>query len=123
MERQLKKYSYRKGALPEQDQEFQQASAYGAVRLGERYVFWKRGFRWYLVELGEVSRAYRRVEAVDTKMCCGNVNFDIQKLVLLLEDGSSLELLIGEGMPREAEALFQEMRGRCPGIQYGKPKA
>lgn len=123
MGNQLKEYIYRKGDSPEKDQEFLQAAPYGGVKAGEKYMFWKKGFRWYVVEMDRVQRIYRRVEVVDTKMCCGNVNFDIQKLIFLLEDQSSLELLIGEGMLKEAEILYRELQERYPQIQYGKPKA
>ena len=123
MEHTLKTYSYRKGDSPDIDQEYRQASAYGAIKKGENHIFWKKGFRWYLVDISRIQRAYRRIDAVDTKMCCGNVNFDIQKLILILEDQSHLELLIGEGKLREAEALYLRLQEQYPQIQYGKPKA
>lgn len=122
MNHNLKQYRYRKGHSPDMDQEYRLASSYGAVKKGEHYIFWKKGFRWYRIEISRIQRVYRRIEAVDTKMCCGNVNFDIQKLVLILEDQDCLELMIGEGMPREAEALYRELQEQYPRIQYGKPK-
>lgn len=113
---------YRQGADAGMDQEFRQGAPYGRVKIGQTYIFWKKGLRWYQAEVSRVRRAYRRVEAVETKMCCGNANFDIQKLILILDDDTRLELLIGEGTPREAEALYQEMKSRYPRLQYGKPQ-
>ncbi|MDY3919728.1 MAG: hypothetical protein SOZ59_12155 [Candidatus Limivivens sp.] len=117
-----KDWIYRKKENPDLDQEFAQASPYGKVKLGTRFIFWKKGLKWYRTPLEEIIRAFRRIEAVDTKMCCGNVNFDIQKLVLIGKAGTETELLIGEGNPREAEALYRDLQARCPGIAYGKEK-
>lgn len=117
-----KTYSYSRGLDAAADQDFMQGAAYGRVKLGRKYIFWKKGFRWYTVEITHVQRAYRRVEAVDTKMCCGNVNFDIQKLMLCLDDGAVLELLIGEGTLREAEGLYRDLQAAHPEIEYGKPQ-
>lgn len=122
MEHNLKQYSYRKGNSPDMDQEYRLASSYGAVKKGEHYIFWKKGFRWSRIEINRIQRVYRRIEAVDTKMCCGNVNFDIQKLVFILEDQDCLELMIGEGTPREAEALYGNCRNSIPGFNMGNQK-
>ncbi|MDO5344562.1 MAG: hypothetical protein Q4E91_02325 [Lachnospiraceae bacterium] len=113
---------FRRGQNAGMDQEFGQGAPYGKVKIGQEHIFWKKGLRWYQVEVSRIRRAYRRVEAVDTKMCCGNANFDIQKLILVLDDDTRLELLIGDGMPREGEALYQEMKNRYPQLQYGKPQ-
>ena len=53
-------------------------------------------------------------------MCCGNVNFDIQKLVIELKDGTSCELVVSEGVPREAEVLYYALQNQRPEILYGK---
>lgn len=73
-----------------------------------------------MAELAGIRRAYRRVEEVNSKMCCGNVNFDIQKLVLVLEEEVCVEVLIGDGIPKEAEALYKKLKDENPQIQYGK---
>ena len=111
---------YRRNEVSSLDLEFREAEQYGKVKLGKEYIFWKKGLKWYLERYDNISRAFRRIEAVDTKMCCGNVNFDIQKLVLILEDGNETELLIGEGMPGEAEALYKKLQEIRPEISYGK---
>ena len=113
-------YTYKKGENTILDQEFITGEPYGKVKLAEHTIFWKQGLRWRCLDLSAVRQAFRRVEAVNTKMCCGNVNFDIQKLVLILRDGTELELLIGEGTLREAEKLFERMKEKHNGIQYGK---
>lgn len=118
--KELMEFQYRKKEMELTDQEFESSSRYGKIKLGENRIFWKKGFSWYQVEFDKIYRIYRRIEAVDTKMCCGNVNFDIQKLVLVLKDGTEVEALIGDGMPREAEVLYEKLKERAPEICYGK---
>ena len=111
---------YKKNQITEVTQDFEHGSLYGKVKLWSDYIFWKKSFSWKYVDMDEIRRAYRRVEAVDTKMCCGKVNFDIQKLVVELKDDTSYELLIGEGISKEAEALWAVFKERRPGILFGK---
>ncbi|MDO4323118.1 MAG: hypothetical protein Q4C61_11370 [Lachnospiraceae bacterium] len=118
--RELKEFRYQKNTDHLLDQEFEHSSRYGKVRLGDKNIFWKKGFSWYCVKLEEVVRSFRRIEAVDTKMCCGNVNFDIQKLVLILKDGTELEALVGDGMVKEAEILYERLKVCMPDIAFGK---
>ena len=116
----MKSGSYQKGDNKKADLEFEQSIRYGNVKVGTDYIFFKKGLRWYQAEFGDVRRAYRRIEGVDAKMCCGNVNFDIQKLVRTGKDETQLELLIGEGAWREADVLEQVIRERHPEIPFGK---
>lgn len=112
--------TYKKNQISAVTEEFEQGSLYGKVKLGLDHIFWKKAFSWKYVSMAEIHRVYRRVEAVDTKMCCGKVNFDIQKLILELKDGTSCELLIGEGTPKEAEALWSVFKEQRPEILFGK---
>ena len=115
-----KRYTYKKGEDSLLDQEFEQASKYGKVKIGNQAVFWKKGLGWNGVLLSDVKRAFRRIQAVDTKMCCGNVNFDTQKLVLILKDNTELELVLGDGMPKEAELMYSTLQERAPQVLFGK---
>lgn len=112
--------TYKKNQIPVVTEDFEQGRFYGKVKLGVQYIFWKKAFSWKYVAMDEICRVYRRVEAVDTKMCCGRVNFDIQKLLAELKDGTSCELLIGEGTPKEAEALWAAFKEQRPEILFGK---
>ncbi len=113
---------YKKGENEFADREFAAASQYGKVKLADKMIFWKKGLRWYGIGLECVERAFRRIETVNAKLCCGKVNFDIQKLVLILKDSTELELLVGEGTPKEAELLFEKFREKNAetGILFGK---
>lgn len=115
-----KEYIYARGSNPAADQSYDEANTYGKVKLGGDWIFWKEGLRQCALQLTGVQRAYRRVEEVPAKLCCGRTNFDVQSLVLVLSDGNELSLKIGEGTQREAEALFAALKQAHPELEYGK---
>ena len=57
------------------------------------------------------------------KLCCGGHSFIIERLVLLLNDGTELELYIGDDMEKKAIALLDTLRAGHPEILFGKPAA
>lgn len=116
----LKQYVYSKGASEALDTQFAAASVYERVKLGQTHLFWKAGLRWYCVPLDRVQRIFRRVETVYGKMCCGRQSFVIERLVLILTDGTELEIYIGDDVKTKAEALLQALKETHPKIQYGK---
>lgn len=120
MKQSLEEFRYKKQKFPELDQEFKAGGLYGKIKLGNKHLFWKKGLYWYYVPFSKLTRIFRRIEAVNSKMCCGNVSFDIQKLVCCCDD-TQLELLIGEGNEREAAQLFLDIKQQHPDLLYGKP--
>ena len=112
--------TYKSNLSPSVTHDFENADQYGKVKLGTDYLFWKKSFSWQYVPITDIKRVYRRVEAVDTKVCCCNVNFDIQKLIVELKDETVCELLIGEGIASEAEALFSSFKKQRPELSFGK---
>ena len=117
----LKPYVYKKGENPALDAEFSAGQDYGWVRPGQTAVFWKAGLRWHVVLLTQVQRIFRRVEPVYGKLCCGGHSFIIERLVLILKDGTELELYIGDDMEKKAAALLELLRSAHPEIAFGKP--
>lgn len=113
-------YLYKSGLKEAVDCDFKEAVAYVRVKLGGKHIFWKKGLKWNVISIDEVERAYRRVEEVKTKVCCGPANFDIQKLILVLKNGENIEIRIGDGTKREAEELFAKMQQLHPELKYGK---
>ncbi len=120
-----KELTYTRGKNPQLDTEFEVAVPYGKVKLTPDRIFWKAGLRWFAVPLSRVRQAYRQVEYVYGKLCCGGSNFDIQRLVLVLDDETSLELIIGDNqigdhIKHQAEALFLALQDAHPELKYGK---
>ncbi len=120
-----KNHIYSRGRDLIADQDFGSSAAYGKIRLGQTHIFWKKGLRWYTVSLDQVSRAYRQVEFVYGKLCCGGSSFDIQRLALVLQNGETLILTVGDNqigdqIKKEAEVLYQVLQETHPGWQFGK---
>lgn len=116
-----KPFLYVKRKHPALDADFETATSYGRLKLGEEAVFWELGFRWYAVEIARVQRAYRRVEETLMQVGCRPGVKGIQKLMLVLDNGSTLALQIGEGDREEvAEALYAALQAAHPELEYGK---
>lgn len=116
----LKSYLYSKGSDTVLDSQFASATSYARAKLGSSHIFWKAGFRWYCIPIGQVRRIFRREMPVRTKLCCGGANFTVEWMVLILSDGSELEIYMGDDVQTKAEAMLQSMKGVHPQIQYGK---
>ena len=86
----------------------------GSAFAGTRY--------WYVVSLAEVQRIFRRVEQVVGRLCCGGQNFVIERLVLILKDGSEVVIHIGDDVQPAAEALLQALKDTHPELEYGVQK-
>lgn len=119
----LKDYIYTHGKDAGLDAEFDSGTPYLKVKLGENTLFWKAALRWHAISLTRVQRIFRRVERVYGKMCCGRASFDMEKLVLILDDGAELELYLGDNVKTEAQKLLQALQDAHPELQYGKPEA
>lgn len=100
--------------------EYDEATVYGRIRLGTARLFWRSAMRRYAVEMAKVRRAYRQIEHVYGKLCCGGKNYDIHRLVLVLEDGTSLTIHVGDDEKTAAEKLLAAIGEKFPRIAIGK---
>lgn len=116
----LKPYAYIKGADGALDAQFADAQPYARARVGRTHIFWKAGFRWYCIPITNARRIFRRLLPVRTKLCCGGANFMVEWLVLVLEDGTELELYLGEDVQAAAESLLAHLKDQYPQISYGR---
>ena len=121
MTKDLKQYRYSAGADAALDTEYSEASRYGDIKLGTGHLFWKPMFRWHVIALSQVQRIFRRIQDVQGRLCCGGRTFRMEKLVLILPDGSELELYVGDDAGKEAAALMEALQAAHPEILYGKP--
>ena len=119
----LKPYVYKKKENAALDADFAAGKDYGWVRAGQDNLFWRTGLHWNVVSLTEVQRIFRRVEPVYGKLCCGGHSFIMERLVLILKDGTELDLYIGDDMEPKAAALLEYLKEGHPEIVFGKPAA
>ena len=101
------------------EEEYKSAHAVGAVRVGTSCLFMRSGFRNYYIPFHEVRRAFRRVERVPARMCCGKGEFEIENLIVCNDSGEVLKAqLPGQ---KAARLLMEELREKIPGAVFGCP--
>lgn len=93
----------------------------GGVTLGTQHLFFKEKRKIYYIPYANVSRAFRRVQLVQTKMCCGKGSLEVENLVICGADGAELAQIQLPGT-RAGKIMLEELASRAPHIQIGKPK-
>lgn len=117
---QLKDYLYTKGVNTDLDAQFADAQKIGKVRLGTTVLFWRAAFKQYVISLDRVQRIHRRINPHVGRLCAGGKNYDIEYLVLILEDGSELVVHIADNNKKLALDLMEALKQTHPEIPYGK---
>lgn len=93
--------------------------AIGNVQLGETYLFFKEKRKIYYISYGDVTRVFRRVMMVQTKMCCGKGNLEVENLVICGAEGELAQVQLPGA--RAGKILLEEVARRAPHVQIGKP--
>ena len=102
-------------------EEYDRARKFGKLRLGESWLFFKKGLKAYYIPYGEISRYFRRVMMVPAKLCCGRGDFTIENLVICGEAGELAQIqLPGE---RAAKAIMECLAQLAPDAAVGRPTA
>lgn len=100
--------------------EYAAGRAIGNVRLGTDTLYFKEKRKIYYVSYGEITRCFRRVMLVQTKMCCGKGNLEVENIVLCGVNGEMAQIqLPGE---RAGKILLEEIARLAPHVQIGKSK-
>lgn len=100
--------------------EYNGGRAIGNVRLGTQTLFFKEKRKIYYINYGEISRCFRRVMLIQTKMCCGKGNLEVENLVICGGNGELAQIqLPGE---RAGKILLEEIARLAPHVQIGRPK-
>ena len=117
-----KEYLYKPGEDAQMDASFEHGVAYGKVKLGESALFFKAMLRWYAIPFERVLRVYRRQDHVYGKLCAGGQDYDVHLLMLVLDDGTPIEVHIGDDKPMlvHAERLYAAIQAQQPQLQFGK---
>lgn len=98
--------------------EYRESRGIGVVRLGSEHLFFRRFRKVYYIAYDEISRCFRRVVAVTTKLCCGKGELQLEYLVLC-DEQQELAVIQLPGT-RAAEALMDEMISRTPNARHCK---
>lgn len=117
----LKPYLYTPKTDDTLDADFARALRCHTVRAGDEHIFWKSFLRRYYVPYSRIQRIFRRILEAQGRLCCGGHHYLMEWLVLILDDGTELELYIGDDVGKDAAALLSSLQEKQPQILYGKP--
>ena len=100
-------------------EEFSAAREIGALRIGERNLFFRVRLRQYYIPFGEIRRIFRRVFVVSSNVCCGKGELEVENLVVQGEDRELAQIqLPGSRAAREAVRVLKE---KLPGVDFSTP--
>ena len=104
--------------------EYKAGREIGPVTLGETCLFFKVKRKVSYIPYADITRAFRRVQLVGMKMCCGKGDLEVENVVICgtAADGGEQELaMIQLPGARAGVILLEELEKKVPGIQIGKP--
>ena len=118
----MKFYPVLESSLPEDSlkEEYQNAHAVGALRLGESNAFIRMRFKTYYIPYEKIDRCYRRVMLVPAKMCCANGELQVESIVFENE-GKELAVVELPGQ-KAAKIAFSECQKKMPHAEFSCPK-
>ena len=100
--------------------EYASGRVIGNVHLGAEFLFFKEKRKVYYIPYADMTRCFRRVLLVQTKMCCGTGNLEVENLVVCSEKGEVAQIqLPGE---RAGKILLEEIVKMAPHVQIGRVK-
>lgn len=101
--------------------EYKSAREIGVVRLGETYLFFRKGRRAYYIPYADIRRCFRRVMLVPAKMCCGKGDLPVEHLVIYGDAGELAQVQLPG--TRAAKGLIEELKIRIPHAEFTCPPA
>ncbi|MBQ4650374.1 MAG: hypothetical protein IJB73_06690 [Firmicutes bacterium] len=101
--------------------EYKDGRKIGSVTLGDTCLFFKVKLKVNYIPYTDIHRAFRRVQLVQTKMCCGKGDLEIENIVLCDKDDAELVQIQLPGA-RAGVIMLEELTARGPHIQIGKPE-
>ena len=102
--------------------EYKAGREIGSITLGETSLFFKVKRKVSYVPYADITRAFRRVQLVGMKMCCGKGDLEVENLVICGAEDKELAMIQLPGA-RAGVIMLEELEKRVPGIQIGKPSA
>lgn len=100
-------------------EEFNAAREIGALRIGERNLYFRVRLRQYYIPFGEIRRIFRRVFVVSSNVCCGKGELEVENLVIQGEERELAQIqLPGTRAAREAVRVLKE---KLPEVDFSTP--
>ena len=90
----------------------------GNVVLGNTYFFFKEKRKICYIPYTDITRVFRRVVLVQTKMCCGKGNLEVENIVVCTEQGEVAQVQLPGA--RAGVIMLEEIGKRAPHVAIGK---
>ena len=87
------------------------------VRAGEKWLFKKGVFGVSYIPYSDIRWAYRRIETVNGKLCCGRAVFDIHYVRIVFMNGKEFNLRFEE--KKAPQQLLDVIAERNPKTEIG----
>ena len=100
--------------------EYASGRVIGNVNLGAEFLFFKEKRKVYYIPYADMTRCFRRVLLVQTKMCCGKGNLELENLVICGNGDVELAQIQLPGK-RAAQELMKELKFRMPNGNFSVP--
>ena len=100
--------------------EYKNGREIGCVSLGETCLFFKAKLKVNYIPYAAITRAFRRVQLVQTKMCCGRGDLQVENVVICGAEGAELAQIQLPGA-RAGVIMLEELEQKAEHIQIGKP--
>ncbi|MEG1633394.1 MAG: hypothetical protein RR314_05020 [Oscillospiraceae bacterium] len=97
--------------------DFRAAEKTGPFWVGQTGFYYRDGLRKFYVPISLIDRAFTRVQAINTHCCCGTMDVELYRLVLVAGGREIVDVRTeDEKLVDRAQALLKE---RKPAIELG----
>ena len=104
------------------EQEYASAEDYTPAKLGPAHLFFKSGRKVYYIPYDAVTRCFRRVELVNTRVGCCSQGIPMESVVICGQGEEELAQ-IRVATERLSKALLEALGARCENAQIGYVRA
>jgi hypothetical protein len=100
--------------------EFSSTDKIGPFRVGQTAFFYRDGLKKYAIPFADIDQAFTRIEPVPTHCCCGTLNFEIYRLVIVSQGREIADIRTEDDKwVDKVQALLKE---RIPDLKLGFTK-
>ena len=103
-------------------QEYAEAEDFAPAKLGAAHFFFKVGRKVYYLPLAAITRCFRRVELVNTRVGCCSQGIPMESVVICGQGEQELAQ-IRVATERLSKALLEALGARCENAQIGYVRA
>lgn len=101
------------------DNEYRAGRELAPACFGTQHFFFKVGRKVYYIPYEKITRCFRRVELVDTRMGCCMTGLDIENIVICGTEEQELAQIRFSGGERIGKVVLDTLQEKCPNAEIG----